>query len=215
MMVLLGDIVGDDEIAVMRAASEVVRLCNLRRRGLHRRLSERAQEVLARPRPYRRHRQAHQRLQDQRGRGDPAARMGDYCDGIERINIDLSIRNKLRLVDALKAFLDGELPLHPHDANLDAETLIGDRRARALELLSATRARWQWVLDALDLPLAQAEAEFARLGIQAGPLANRADQPTLFHRVQDYSLRISWKTELKPDLEAIFAGVLYRPVLSA
>ena len=45
-----------------------------RRRGLHRRQRRRAQEVLARPRAHRRDRPAHQRLQDQRGRGHPAAR---------------------------------------------------------------------------------------------------------------------------------------------
>jgi FAD/FMN-containing dehydrogenase len=31
----------------------------------------------------------------------PLPRMGEYTDGIERINIELSTRNKLRLLDAL------------------------------------------------------------------------------------------------------------------
>jgi FAD/FMN-containing dehydrogenase len=35
----------------------------------------------------------------------PLPRMGEYCDGIERINIELSIRNKLALCDALTEFL--------------------------------------------------------------------------------------------------------------
>ncbi len=47
-----------------------------RRRGLHRRVARGAQAVLARPRPHRRHRQPHQRLQDQRGRGDSAGAPG-------------------------------------------------------------------------------------------------------------------------------------------
>jgi hypothetical protein len=33
--------------------------------------------------------------------------MGEYTDGIERINIELSISNKLRLVEALEVMLDG------------------------------------------------------------------------------------------------------------
>ena len=45
-----------------------------RRRRLRRGLGGIAQEVLARPRAHRRDRQAHQRVQDQRGRGDPARR---------------------------------------------------------------------------------------------------------------------------------------------
>jgi FAD/FMN-containing dehydrogenase len=44
-------------------------------------------------------------------------------------------------------------------------------------------------------------------------LKNRAPRPTLFHRLQDYSLRVSWKSELKPQLEDIFDGVIYRPVV--
>jgi FAD/FMN-containing dehydrogenase len=30
----------------------------------------------------------------------PLPRMGDYCDGIERINIELSMRNKLRMCES-------------------------------------------------------------------------------------------------------------------
>ena len=50
--------------------------------------------------------------------------MGDYCDGIERINIELSIQNKLALCDKLSEFLAGVLPLNRGDANLDNEVLL-------------------------------------------------------------------------------------------
>jgi hypothetical protein len=40
------------------------------------------------PRAHGGNRDAHQRVQDQRGRGDPVAALGDYTDGIERINIE-------------------------------------------------------------------------------------------------------------------------------
>ena len=73
-MVLLGDIVGDDDDAVAKAASEVVRIANARgAEGLRRGVGRGAQEVLARPRAHRGDRPAHQRVQDQRGRGHPAA----------------------------------------------------------------------------------------------------------------------------------------------
>jgi hypothetical protein len=97
---------------------------------------------------------------------------------------------------------------------LDKELLIGDRRDRqALDAVAAVRTRWQWLLDNLDLPLPQAEARLPLLGIAADALRNRAADPTLFHRLQDYSLRVSWKSELKPQLEDIFDGLVYRPVL--
>jgi Fe-S oxidoreductase len=139
--------------------------------------------------------------------------MGEYCDGIERINIELSTQNKLALCDALSEFLSGDLPLHRGDTNLDNDVLIGDRRQSALEAVTAVRARWQWLLDNLDLPLAQAEAQFAAFGVEPAALSNKADNPALFHRLQDYSVRVSWKTELRPQLETIFDGSVYRPVL--
>ena len=37
----------------------------------------------------------------------PLERLGDYTDGIERINIELSLANKIKLCDALAAFVAG------------------------------------------------------------------------------------------------------------
>ena len=120
-------------------------------------------------------------------------------------------RGLLRLCDALAGFLSGELPLHAGDANVDADQLIGDRRAQALQQVAAVRGRWQWVLDNLDMPLERAEPLLMSLGVDMAPLANRAASPTLFHRLQDYSVRVSWKRELKPLLDEIFDGALFRP----
>jgi len=213
-MVLIGDIVGDDETAVMAAASEVVRLCNLRgAEGFIAVTPETRKKFWldrGRTAAIAKHTNAFKINEDV---VIPLNRMGDYCDGIERINIELSIKNKLALADALAAFLDGDLPLNLADTALDKEELIGDRRARALEVVSTVRARWQWLFDQLDAPLADAEPHFAELGIEAGPLTNKAANPVLFHRLQDYSVRVSWKAEIKPQLEAIFAGNVFAPVL--
>ena len=212
-MVLIGDLVGDDERAVMSAASEVVRRCNLRAaEGFIAVDAETRRKFWldrSRTAAISRHTNAFKLNEDV---VIPLPRMGDYCDGIERINIELSIQNKLALCDKLNEFLAGVLPLNRGDANLDNEVLIGDRRHAAVDAIAVVRARWQWLLDHLDLPLEQAEAQFARFGIIAGALTNRANEPVLFHRLQDYSLRVSWKAELKPQLEAIFDGNLFRTV---
>ncbi|WP_374277185.1 DUF3683 domain-containing protein [Azonexus sp.] len=213
-MVLLGDLVGHDEKAVMAAASEVVRMCNLRAAEGFIAVDAETRKKFwldrSRTAAISRHTNAFKVNEDV---VIPLPRMGDYCDGIERINIELSTRNKLALCDALDEFLRGELPLHIGDANVDKDVLIGDRRQSALEAVAAVRARWQWLLDHLDLPLAEAEARFAEFGIVAGELTNKAANPRLFHRLQDYSVRVSWKGELKPQLEAIFDGNVYRPVI--
>jgi FAD/FMN-containing dehydrogenase/Fe-S oxidoreductase len=186
-MVLIGDIVGADETAVMAAASEVVKLANARGAEGFIAVSPEARKKFwldrARTAAISRHTNAFKVNEDV---VIPLPRMGDYCDGIERINIELSISNKLALADALAEFLKGELPLHAGDANLDAELLLGDRREQSLELIAEVRAGWQGLLDNLDQH---------------------------FHELQDYRLRVSWKTELKAPLEVIFDGNAFAPVL--
>lgn len=213
-MVLIGDIVGDNEDAVAQAASEVVRLCNARSAEGFVAVSAEARKKFwldrARTAAIARHTNAFKINEDV---VIPLPRMGDYCDGIERINTELSIKNKLRLCDALTDFLHGDLPLRANEGGVDKEEMIGDRRARALEWVSQVRARWQWIFDHLDMPLAEAEAQFAAQGIEAGELTNKAASPVLFHRVQDHSVRISWKREIKGALEDIFEGPNFRPTI--
>jgi FAD/FMN-containing dehydrogenase/Fe-S oxidoreductase len=205
-MVLVGDIVGEDENAVMAAASEVVKIANARSGEGFIAVSAETRKKFwldrARTAAIARHTNAFKINEDV---VIPLARMGDYCDGIERINIELSIRNKLRLCAALAEFLRGELPLHAGDTTLEAEELIGDRRIAALELVETVRGRWQGLLDSLDAPATDAPSPL--------PSPSKGEGATLFHRLQDHSLRVSWKKELKPQLEAVFDGALFRPVL--
>jgi FAD/FMN-containing dehydrogenase len=162
-MVLIGDIVGDDETTVMAAASEVVRLCNQRGAEGFIAVSAESRKTFwldrARTAAIARHTNAFKINEDV---VIPLPRMGDYCDGIERINIELSIASKLRFCDALVALLRGELPLHAGDANIDADQLLGDRRTQALQQVAAVRGRWQWLRDNLDMPLERAERSFFR-----------------------------------------------------
>ncbi|GHU02659.1 oxidoreductase [Betaproteobacteria bacterium] len=216
-MVLIGDIVGFDEAAVMNAVSSVVRMTNTRGAEGFIAVSpeQRKRFWLERSRTaaISRHTNAFKINEDV---VIPLPRMGDYCDGIERINIELSIRNKLDLCHALDGFLRGTLALNQGDANLASEDLIGDRRDAALAYLERVRQRWQWLLDKLDLPLTEAEKSFDALGINAlEPDKRAADSipdSILFHRLQDYSIRVSWKTELRARLDKIFDGDLFAPV---
>ena len=81
----------------------------------------------------------------------PLPRLGDYCDGIERINIELSITNKLKLLDALDEFFAGELPLLPgRRQRRRRRTARQPARKRASAAAPTVRKRWQWLLDNLD-----------------------------------------------------------------
>ncbi|MCA0189119.1 MAG: FAD-binding oxidoreductase, partial [Proteobacteria bacterium] len=212
-MVLIGDIVGHDEAAVMTAASEVIRMTNTRGAEGFIAVSPEQRKKFwldrSRTAAISRHTNAFKVNEDV---VIPLPRMGEYCDGIERINIELSTQNKLSLCDALTELLQGDLPLDTGDATISRDELIGERRKDALDYVASVRRRWQWLLDNLDMPLAEAEPHFAEYGVVAGELSNRAANPRLFHRLQDYSVRTGWKTELKPRLDKIFDGQLFGPL---
>jgi FAD/FMN-containing dehydrogenase/Fe-S oxidoreductase len=187
-MVLIGDIVGADETAVMAAASEVVRLASVRGGEGFIAVSPETRKKFwldrGRTAAISKHTNAFKINEDV---VIPLPRMGDYCDGIERINIELSISNKIALADALETYLQGDLPLNVGDTMLDKPELLGDRREQALELVRDVRARWQDYLDQLD---------------------------QYFDDLQNYRLRVSWKLELKAGLESIFDGVAFGPTLA-
>ncbi len=71
----------------------------------------------------------------------PLDKLADYNDGIEHINIKLSISNKIDTLSAVKEYF----------INLNPETkLIKDKIDNALELLNAISNKWQDLLNNLD-----------------------------------------------------------------
>jgi len=182
-MVLLGDIVSDDESAVAEAASHVVRIANARDGEGFVAVSPEQRKRFwldrARTAAISRHTNAFKINEDV---VIPLERLGDYTDGIERINIEFSIANKLELAARLEAFFIGTMPA--------GDETLGDRRARALEIVRATAHRWKDVLD--------------RLG-----------DPAVFEEVQLHRNRISWKAELRDPLRDVFSGRDFEPVMKA
>src|SRR5262249_55956337 len=136
----------------------------------------------------------------------PLERLGDYSDGVERINIELSIRNKLALLDALDEYFQGELPLYQHDEKLPPGELLGDRTAPARALITKVREVWSYLLGNLALPAAA-----ARSGIVAPSSASETD--TLFTLLQNHTLRVSWKAEVRAELERLFDGLPFRRIV--
>ncbi len=204
-MVLVADVVSDDADAAGKAASEIVRLANLRSGEGFVAVSAEARKKFwldrARTAAIAKHTNAFKINEDV---VIPLPRMGDYCDGVERINIELSLKNKLKLLDALDEFFAGELPLrYQDDEQLGDAELLGNRPQAAQELLAGVRARWQWLLDNLDAPL------------EGGMYApeDRQDAVTVFDAVQRHLLRASWKRELLDPLRQMFSGSTYQPVL--
>ena len=222
-MVLIGDIVGDDDTAVATATSEVVRMANTRHGEGFVAVSAEARKKFwldrARTAAIARHTNAFKINEDV---VIPLDRMGEYTDAIERINIELSTRNKLRLLDALQNRLNEPLPIAKLEAGgaagVSREELLSDRTREALALIARVRGRWQWVLDHLDQPLRDMPAELAAHGLDAllPAVKQRLEQnqhATLFDVVQDRTLRISWKQEVLVHFEDLFGGADLAPVL--
>ncbi|MEO8656373.1 MAG: FAD-binding oxidoreductase, partial [Ramlibacter sp.] len=120
----------------------------------------------------------------------PLPRMAEYTDGIERINIELSLANKIRLADELEAFFErGNLPLGRHDdaGEIPSAELLEDRVAQALARVREVRALWRdWL----------------------------ANVETLFPQLQDHQLRASWKAQIRAPLQVIFAGQPFAAILA-
>ena len=144
-MVLLGDIAGDNEEAVAAATSEVVRMANLRVGEGFVAVSPEARKKFwldrARTAAIARHTNAFKINEDV---VIPLPRMGEYTDGIERINIELSLKNKLQVLDGLEQFLSkSALPLgkSTEDDEIPSAEILGDRVQQALDLIAGVRAR--------------------------------------------------------------------------
>ncbi len=222
-MVLIGDIVGDDDAAVAIAASEVVRLANTRHGEGFVAVSAEARKKFwldrSRTAAIARHTNAFKINEDV---VIPLGRMGEYTDHIERINIELSTSNKLKLLDALDAFLCAPLPVgkaeDAEDAAMTRAEVLAERTRQGLDLLGATRHRWQWLLDNLDLPLADAMPLLTELGmlpLQEALAARLLTQPQarVFDVVQDRTVRVSWKVEVWAALQRLFSGKAGKSIL--
>ena len=152
-MVLLGDIVGDDEAQVARATSEVVRIANSRAGEGFIAVNPDARKKFwldrSRTAAIANHTNAFKINEDV---VIPLERMGDYTDAIERINIELSFKNKLKVLDELERYFAGELELgkvdDPELERVSREELIGERQTQARQIVTSTRARWKYLFGA-------------------------------------------------------------------
>ena len=222
-MALFGDIAGDDADAVAAATSEVVRLANARGGEGFVAVSTEARKKFwldrARTAAISRHTNAFKIKEDV---VIPLPRMAEYTDAIERLNIELSTRNKLRLTHELEHLLkskarpdeaDGADDETPTIEESSREAANGQRIADACGIVRAARERWQYVLDSLDQSLEDLQPHLLALGYDGlkPELARRlADNPRakLIDLVQERALRISWKAEIRPRLAELLTGAL-------
>ncbi len=205
-MVLLIDVAGDDEDAVADASSTVVRMANAR-----------GAEGFVAVSP-----EARRRFWADRGRTAaiaahtnafkinedvviPLEHLNEYNEGIERINIEYSTQNKLRMIAGVKEYLKGEVrerrQVDGYEESSESDDIFTAKRNAALEYLEKIESRWQQILDSLD---AAALDNSALLDDAARELVQPGD--TLLNLLLRRDLRISYRAEVERPLKEIFYG---------
>ena len=205
-MMLLADLVADDEHVLALAAERVVELAAARSGEGFIAASPEARRRFwidrARTAAISAHTNAFKINEDL---VIPLERLADYSREIERINIEQSIRNKLKIMDAVSEYLRGDLPearaWADFEESEEAGAIIKAKQEVAREAVRGPRVRWQRILELLDAPaaehrdlLADEESERIRDGDRVLDLMLRRD------------LRQSYRREVAERLDGIFAG---------
>ncbi len=128
----------------------------------------------------------------------PLDRLADYGDGIERINIEQSIQNKLDGLDELLGLVQQADQLDARgDSSQEHREIVASKQAAAASLLGQVKGRWQLFLDEM-------ESSYGALPIELDP--DLSAERTLFRLLQRRELRVSWKREVERPLKEIFSG---------
>ncbi|NOX08984.1 MAG: DUF3683 domain-containing protein [Gammaproteobacteria bacterium] len=205
-MVLVMDVAGDNEDRVAEACSAIVRLANQRdAEGFIATSPEARRQFWAdrsRTAAIAAHTNAFKINEDV---VIPLPRLADYSAGIERINIEYSMRNKLSMVDEVLVCLqqDGcELQqLSLLDDSEEGRSILQAKQDAALSHLQQVKICWQGILDHLD-DAAEDHAQWLPDEVQAR--AQVGDQ--LISLLLRHDLRISYRAEVERPLKEIFSG---------
>ena len=207
-MLLLADIVSDSEDSVAAAAASIVRIINQRDGEGFIAVSKEARErfwaARSRTAAIAAHTNAFKINEDV---VIPLSALAVYSEGIERINIVQSIRNKLENIDALCDLFQQPLKLQSADdtGSEEQQQIDEQHRAAAQKLIESVAGRWRSILERLDQPLS---ACTDLIDIQANDMPAK-DQPL----IQAFLLRsavVSLRAEVERPLKELFTGRRYQ-----
>ncbi|MBT3917918.1 MAG: FAD-binding oxidoreductase, partial [Nitrosomonadales bacterium] len=196
-MILIADIASDDENELGAVASKVVQIANMKNGEGFIAVSAEARKRFwsdrARTAAIAKHTNAFKINEDV---VIPLQNLGKYTDEIEKINIEQSVRNKLKLIDELENLFN--FSLLRDLKNIPDEGVFEKKKSLALEHLISIKNKWLSYLNSFD----KTSKEFQELPEEFG-------EERILDLIQSHKLRISWKSELKIPLEDIFTGREY------
>ncbi|MCG6940635.1 MAG: DUF3683 domain-containing protein, partial [Thiohalocapsa sp.] len=211
-MVLIADLVSDDAEAVDFVAAEVIRLANARDGEGFIAVSPEARKRFwldrARTAAISRHTNAFKINEDV---VIPLDKLAAYSRGIERINVEQSIRNKDTIMAAVLDYLAGPLnearPADTYESSDEARAILDAKRVAASQVVDQARNRWHSILELLDEPAIE-HLDLLREPERA--LVHGKD--TLLDLMLRRDLRQSYRKEVARRLDEIFAGQDLAPV---
>ena len=205
-MVLLIDIAGDHDAHVAETASEIVRMANARGAEGFIAVSADARERFWKDRSRTAAIAAHTNaFKINEDVVIPLEKLAAYSEQIERINIELSLQNKIRIIDAILEFLQQNLAEFCRTDNLPTSeedtAIIKAKQNAAISYLQDLRNNWYAILMHLDEPAADHTDYFDDTSLNI-ELADRSILQLLQHRVY----RISYHRAVERPLHEIFSG---------
>ncbi len=203
-MLLLADIVSDNEQALSATASKMVQIANLRGAEGFIAASDSARKSFwadrSRTAAIAAHTNAFKINEDV---VIPLDKLSEYSEGIERINIVQSLKNKLIMVSAVEDYLSEDArsteELKGMDANEEIQEILENKRSVAVNLLSSIRQQWQSTLDTMEL---SNSVFLTKLG--EGDNCINTDEFALSLLTKER--RISYREEVAKSLDELFSG---------
>ncbi len=215
-MVLLIDVSGDIENDVATAASEIIRLANLRNAEGFVAVSDDARQHFwadrTRTAAIAAHTNAFKINEDV---VIPLNRLAEYNDGIERINIELSTKNKIDIVDLVLNYLESDMPerfslrageVPVFDESKETENIFSDKQKTAILLIQNVKQQWQEALASLDSSAKEKIVLLKKLNPGFDFSEIEFEDVSVFELLQQRDIRISYQQSIEQALKEIFNG---------
>jgi len=158
-MVLLADIASDDEAQLIMAADKIVQLAKARDAEGFIASSVQARKYFwsdrSRTAAIAAHTNAFKVNEDV---VIPLEKLAEYTLGIERINIILSIKNKLKIIAAVSDYLHTDIKINndsiqgeafEFEGSAETQHILEDKKQAALKLVTTVQTEWNLILNNL------------------------------------------------------------------
>ena len=214
-MILLGDVSGDNGYEVAKAVEEIIAMARQRNAEGFVAITEEARRKFwadrSRTAAISAHTNAFKINEDV---VIPLHRLNEYNTGVEKINIELSLDNKLACLDAQLAYLRSDAPELNQTECIETgegkiEDLVQHRVQAAIDHLERVRGRWQLWRDQFETPAIQLLEQLP------SPVRERVREgDTMMDLLLRRDLLVKFKLDVVPFMRDNFMGFDFEPIMA-